>query len=72
MMEMSFYLFLIFLVIQLFVTDKQKCLRKEHNNMESQHDKQANLKLRQQIFYEKEKIYKFKLKKYIKYYRNNY
>ena len=40
--------------------------------MESQHDKQANLKLRQQIFYEKEKIYKFKLKKYIKYYRNNY
>ena len=29
--------------------------------MESQHDKQANLKLRQQIFYEKEKIYKFKL-----------
>ena len=42
MMEMSFYLFLLlifFLVIQLFVTDKQKCLRKEHNNMESQHDK---------------------------------
>lgn len=39
--------------------------------MESQHDKQANLKLRQQIL-QKEKIYKFKLKKYIKYNRNNY